>query len=163
MNDFPFEFTFLDGAAFNTYLDVASVSQEILSLADDTPFEVGLIVENGGSAIALGERIVFSGTPEQDDGVISDTWFVTLSGTPQAGERWSLDLGGDIYGLNLWSNLTVEQIAGYLVSWIDSSLDFNALVDGAVIEIRTESSASFNIIGTVTPAPSSTASASIAV
>jgi len=43
MNEFPFEFTWLDGPALKRYLDVKSVSQEILSIGSDEPFNVNLL------------------------------------------------------------------------------------------------------------------------
>ena len=42
MNSFPFEFTWLDGPAVTRYLDVKSVSNEILSIGRDLPFGVSL-------------------------------------------------------------------------------------------------------------------------
>ena len=42
MNQFPFEFTWLDGPALKHFLDVLSVSQEILSIGRDEPFAFNL-------------------------------------------------------------------------------------------------------------------------
>ncbi len=60
MNQFPFDFTFLDGAAVKKMLDVLSVSQEILSVGSDKPLDVSLKI---GGANPLPGVLVFSGTP----------------------------------------------------------------------------------------------------
>ncbi|HKK93768.1 MAG TPA: hypothetical protein VJ925_10050, partial [Longimicrobiales bacterium] len=107
MNDFPFEFTFLDGPAISTFLDVQSVSGEILSIARDRPFEIDLgITGSGGAAVDLSQRLVFSGTPELDSVIGSGgttvsvlnadlEWqqaIVSFTGTAVQGETWSVTL-----------------------------------------------------------------------
>ena len=104
MNDFPYAFTLLNGPAQDVQLDVASVSKEILSVGKDDPFAVNLsITPASGSALTdtqLAERIRFSGTPEQNDGVLTNAtlqWsevVVSLTGSASVGDKWVLKLNG---------------------------------------------------------------------
>ena len=64
MNQFPFEFTWLDGPALKRYLDVLSVSKEMLSVSRDAPFLVSLSVKNGTTNVGLA-GVIFSGIPQQ--------------------------------------------------------------------------------------------------
>ena len=52
MNQFPFEFTFLDGPALKRYLDVLSVSQEILSVGRDDSVHRQPAVVTGANPIS---------------------------------------------------------------------------------------------------------------
>ncbi|MHC4427668.1 MAG: beta strand repeat-containing protein, partial [Planctomycetota bacterium] len=111
MNDFLFAFIMLDDPAFGITLDVQSVSGEILSINDDTPFPIDLTISEVGD---LATRVKFSGIPDQtfaeDSGppekmlltVAGPTsgsdaleWIeavLALTGTPTNGELWKLEL-----------------------------------------------------------------------
>jgi hypothetical protein len=97
MNDFPFEVTFLDGPGNGTFLDVKSVSKELLSFANDQPFSIDLTIGTLTKS-QLGQRIIFSGTPQQSRGVVTNTnltWnevVVSLTGTAVQEENWSVTL-----------------------------------------------------------------------
>jgi Ca2+-binding RTX toxin-like protein len=91
MNDFPYTVQLLDGSAAGETLDVASVSQDILSFANDTPMPVSLSL--GGSTNLTG-KAVFYGTPDQTK-LSTLSWSeadVNFSGTPNIGDTWKLTL-----------------------------------------------------------------------
>ncbi|MCP4455411.1 MAG: hypothetical protein GY809_28460, partial [Planctomycetes bacterium] len=99
MNDFPFEFTFLDGPGVDTFIDVESVSKEILSISNVEPFNVDLTIDG----IAPSGQIVFSGAPELTENTVITTknpalkWHevvVSLTGAAYQGETWKIDLNG---------------------------------------------------------------------
>jgi len=101
MNKFPFEFTFLDGPAIGRFLDVASVSQEILSVGRDTPFTVDLKID---SVAPTDSQVLFSGTPEQLAIALGSTFLswteavVSLTGAASIGETWEFRLDLDLDG-----------------------------------------------------------------
>ncbi|MBW2207911.1 MAG: hypothetical protein JRG79_13465, partial [Deltaproteobacteria bacterium] len=115
MNDYPFEFTFLSGPALDTYLDVESVSKEILSVGDDEPFTIILKIDGNDPAA---NKVEFSGTPDQN---ILDTlsWsqaVVTLTGSANLTEVWRLILNdSDIYEVTVTEgNRALSKIAAAL-------------------------------------------------
>src|SRR5262249_18030412 len=68
MNSFPYTATFLNGNAAGQELDVASVSQDILSFANSTAFTVGGLTVNGSTVNAgttPSSAAEFIGTPVQ--------------------------------------------------------------------------------------------------
>ena len=90
MNDFPFEFTFLQAPLLGTRLEVDSVSQDILSVARSAAFTVDL-TRNGAP---VGAAATFSGIPNQSD-LGSIHWLqsiVSLQGSAKKDEVWTVTL-----------------------------------------------------------------------
>jgi hypothetical protein len=108
MNQYPYEFTWLDGPALKKYLDVLSVSKEIFSVGNDKPFTVNLSITDAasGSAYALGSYVRFSGTPDQAAVNLASAlkWreaVVSLGGVAVEGEDWTLHLDLNLDGDSL--------------------------------------------------------------
>jgi hypothetical protein len=108
MNQYPYEFTWLDGPALKKYLDVLSVSKEIFSVGSDKPFTVNLSITDAtsGSAYALGSYVRFSGTPDQAAVNLASAlkWreaVISLGGVAAEGEDWTLRLDLNLDGDSL--------------------------------------------------------------
>ncbi|HTD65340.1 MAG TPA: hypothetical protein VK846_02265, partial [Candidatus Limnocylindria bacterium] len=163
MNSFPFEFTFLNGPAIASFLDVQSVSQELLSVADDRPFDVDLSI-SGVSDLA--SRVMFSGTPEQErdaDDHITVTnadleWIealVSLTGSSVQGETWTVTLtkGGNSYVFSYEvtaGNRALSKIGRELARQINATLGFAAeafvdIVGNSKIRVRTTDGVAFKV------------------
>jgi hypothetical protein len=117
MNAFPFEFTWLEGPALDRYLDVLSVSPEILSIGRDEAFAVLLQIDvtdaTSSEVDATSSEVIFSGTPLQhndtdaSDGKTYDSddldlrWLesvVSLGGIANIDENWTINLDFDADG-----------------------------------------------------------------
>ena len=153
MNDFAYTVEFLNGTAAQETLDVAGTSHDILSVADTTPFTFSL---SGGA-------YRFIGTPQQSmaDGSLHTStltfadatvaWTaatLTLSGTANVGDTWTLTLNGTPYSYvvgtgqtslsNIASNLAaLAAAAGFLATSTGSQIVL-AEPDGSAIGIGLE-------------------------
>ncbi|HMJ89443.1 MAG TPA: hypothetical protein VK530_06485, partial [Candidatus Acidoferrum sp.] len=162
MNEFPFEFTFLNGPAIASFLDVKSVSQELLSIADDEPFDVDL----GISGISdLTTRVQFSGTPEQANGVVTNanlSWTeatVSLTGTSVQGETWTVTLtkGGTSQSFSYEvtaGNRALSKIVRALATQISATPGYAAeafvdIIGNSKLRVRTTDAVAFKVQASV--------------
>jgi Ca2+-binding RTX toxin-like protein len=144
MNDFAFAFTFLTDPLAGRQLDVLSVSEDILSVANDTPFTVDFT--------APGD-FTFFGIPNQTDLADISTaggWtqvVLSFAGKPKVGEVWNVTLGGNPHSVTVGEGRAVLSLvaqdlaavlktAGYNVDYLVSLLGtprlFIAATDGTL-------------------------------
>ena len=147
MNDFPFEFTFLEGPALGRYLDVLSVSREIFSVGNNEAFTVDLQI---GPADPADGKIVFSGTAElatigdlistSNPNIKWRTVTVSLDGSASQEQTWQLNLSDGTTSQPFTVDVTADSkalsaIAGKFAAQIDGitiggvTLRAEALVD----------------------------------
>ncbi|HMC70441.1 MAG TPA: hypothetical protein VKJ07_14900, partial [Mycobacteriales bacterium] len=100
MNDSTFSLQLLNGPAAGTAIDVTAVAKDILSFANNTPFNVGLLL-NGSPATSA--DVQFIGTPDPATAGSVD-WAsarIALGGFAAYGETWTLTLDGTAYSVNV--------------------------------------------------------------
>ena len=144
INDFPFEFTFLDGPAIGRLLDAASVSQEILSVGADTTSEAadpsltfGLLIAN---VKPTASQVLISGTLANEGDIAIDSsnleWsevVLSLSGTAITLDTWTLSVQVDpdttvVFDYNVRAdNRALSKIVG---QWADdiNGIGINGLI-----------------------------------
>ena len=147
MNDFAFEFTFLEDPLTQTSLDVDFVAADILTLARAEAFGVSLRVNplGAGSPVAPVGRATLIATPQQSfdeigtsgifgldadaAGILWREAILAFSGSATAGEVWILTLNGVEYRHFVPEG---EQV----LSRIASSLAEQIAPDGYDVELR---------------------------
>ena len=148
MNNYSYTVQFLDGTAANVTLDVASVSQDILSVGNASAFPVTISAKLGTANITGAFR--FIGTPDQSmaagtqtsggntlntatlSGVGAIQWTqatVTLTGLPNIGDVWTLTLNGQLFQY-------VVQAGDDVASRVAQHLAAMARAAGYTVEVR---------------------------
>src|SRR5581483_1794875 len=131
MNQFPYTIEFLSGADKGVTFDVGSVSQDILSIGNTTPFQVSVSTDGA---------YTFIGTPAQTmsveaengqglettslNGLAGLMWTqasIALTGLPSVGDTWTITLDGHPYSYVVQNgdqvaSLVAEQLAKLLAN-----------------------------------------------
>jgi Ca2+-binding RTX toxin-like protein len=161
MNDFSFEFTFLQAPLQGVRLEVDQVSQDILSVARSDPFRVNL-TRNGA---APGSTATFFGIPDQAD-LDAISWLqavVSLQGSARVGETWTITLGDTAYSVTVEQGEDVlSRIARDLAAEILGGGEFDvelriSLLGTARLFISRLDGEAFDLEFAVTPAPTTSA------
>ncbi len=157
MNDFAYTVEFLNGTASQETLDVSGTSHDILSVANITPFTFAL----------TGGDYRFIGTPDQsmtegslhtssltfaDATVQWNSATLTLAGSANVGDTWTLVLNGTSYTYTVVAGQTSPAAIASNLAALAAAAGFVATPSGAAIMLAASDGSAFSI-GLVIVAP----------